>query len=327
MFTEKLTVITDYEFKNVDLEREILAEAGIGLADYQNRAPQDIIPTVRQADAIIVQYGQMTADVIDCLERCRLIVRYGAGINNIDADAATRKGIFVCNVPDYGVDEVSNHAIMMIMALSRHLPATMKNVHEGGWWYPALSQVHRLAGSTVGLIGFGRIAQMVARKLAAFNVNVIAYHPRRDAAYMEARGAQKASLEEIARYSDFVSVHCPLNEETQNLIDASFLARMKPAAFLINTARGQIVDESALIAALQSGRIAGAGLDVFESEPLRLDHPLRGMENVIVTPHCAWFSQEANLDLRRKAAQEVVRVLSGNMPANLCNKDVLRSRG
>ncbi len=324
---EKLTVITDFEFPDISLERGILADAGIRLEAHQNRTPAAIIPTVRDADALIVQYGSITADVIASLEHCRLIVRYGAGVNNIDVEAATRKGIFVCNVPDYGVDEVSNHAVMMIMALSRRLPAVMRRTQSGGWWDPSIEQIHRLAGSTVGLVGFGRIAQAVARKLSAFNVTVLAYHPRRDAAFMEARFAQKASLEEIARHSDFISLHCPLNPETEHLVDAAFLARMKPTACLINTARGSIVDEAALTAALQAGRIAGAGLDVFESEPLPASHPLYSLENVIITPHCAWFSQEASIDLRRKAAQEVVRVLGGGMPASLCNKEALSRRG
>lgn len=323
---EKLAVITDHEFENVELEREILAEAGIRLLAGSSREPQDIGMAVREADAIIVQYASIGADIIESLERCRLIVRYGAGINNIDVEAATRRGIFVCNVPDYGVDEVSNHAIMMIMALARRLPAVTRRMDQGGWWDPAIGQIHRLAGSTVGLVGFGRVAQMVARKMTAFNINVLAYHPRRDAAFMESRCAQKASLEEIARYSDFVSLHCPLNAETHHLVDAAFLDRMKPTAFLINTARGPIVDETALVAAIHAGQIAGAGLDVFESEPLPADYPLLNRDNVILTPHCAWFSQEANIDLRRKAAQEVVRVLSGGMPANLCNKEVLSRR-
>ncbi len=319
-------VITDYEFENVDLEREVLTEAGIGLTAFQEKQPQKILPLARTADAIIVQYADINNELINGLENCRIIVRYGAGINNIDVEAATKKGIFVCNVPDYGIDEVSNHTIMMIMALARKLPSISKNIQNGGWWDPSIATIQRLAGATVGLIGFGRIGQMVARKLAAFNINLLVYHPRRDAAFIEARGAQKASLEEIARHSDFISIHSPLNEETQYLVNNEFISQMKPTACLINTARGPIVNEADLIAALQSGRIAGAGLDVFETEPLPKDYPLLQMDNVILTPHCAWFSQDANIDLRRKAAQEVVRVLSGNMPANLCNKEVLSKR-
>lgn len=323
---EKQVIITDYTYEDVELERAILQEAGFGLTDCKLQTPQELIPAVRQADALIVQYANINSEVINSLEHCQLIVRYGAGIDNIDLQAATAKGIFVCNVPDYSVDEVSNHAIMMIMAFARRLPATSKYLSSGGWWDPAIGQITRLAGSTIGLIGFGRVAQMVARKLAAFNVNILAYHPRRDAAFIEARGAQKASLEEIAKHSDYISLHSRLDEESHHLVDAEFIKNMKPSSYLINTARGALIDETALLEALRSGRIAGAGLDVFETEPLPKEHPLLKLDNVILTPHCAWYSQEANIDLRRKAAQEVVRVLSGNMPANLCNKDALSNR-
>lgn len=316
-------VITDYDYADVALERAILGTAGIPVRDYHVVRPEEVIAVARQAQAIIIQYARINRDVIENLENCRIIIKYGVGVDNVDVAAATEKGIYVCNVPDYGVDEVSNHAIALLFALLRKLPQAAAALRSGIWSGAPVEPLHRLQGATLGLLGFGRIPQMVAQKMAGFGVRLIAYDPYCGPDVFEACPARPVTLAELARQSDYLSIHCPLNSETYHLVDAAFLNQMKPQAVIINTARGPIIDEAALIKALISGKIAGAGLDVFEQEPLAADNPLLALENVVATPHYAGYSEESRVDLRTKVAREVVNVLAGNRPFNLVNRTLL----
>lgn len=317
-------VITDYQYDNIDMERKIVEEAGYELLNYQEKRPERLIPLVKDADAIITQYSDINRTVIESLKHCRMIIKYGIGVNNIDTKAAGEMGIFVCNVPDYGVHEVSDHAVAMLLCLGRKLEILQDSFQKGGWGYGSIIPVKRLTECTAGLIGFGRIPQLVCRKLLAFGMKVLVYDPFVDGADISMHGAVKAEIEEICRESDFISVHCPLNDSTKHMIGDKEISMMKPECCIINTARGGVVDEKAMTEALLQHRLGGAGIDVFEEEPVSPGHPLLHMKNVIATPHCAWYSETAITTLQRKAAEEVVNVLRGNEPYHCVNRPYIR---
>ena len=312
-------VITDYQYDSISQEEAIIRGAGFELVSRVTSTPEQVLQITKDADAIITQYCDINKEVIDQLEHCKIIIKYGIGINNIDAQAASAKGIWVCNVPDYGIDEVSNQAIAFLFALNKKLPIITGALKGGDWGYSSVVPLRRLQGSTLGLVGFGRIPQAVARKMAGFGVRTIAYDPYCSAEQMAQLGVEKVDIPTLCRESDNISIHCPYTPDTHHMFDGKAFALMKTSAFLINTARGPIVDEAALYSALTQGLIAGAGLDVFESEPITPDHPLLQLPNVIATPHCAWYSEEAISVLQRSVAEEVVRVLQGQRPKNPCN--------
>lgn len=312
--------ITDYQYDTIEPQREVVrAFPEAELLDFQCKTEEDVLAHCADADILINQYAPMTARVIGGLRRCRAIIRYGIGVDTVDVKAATARGIFVCNVPDYGVDETSNHAIALILALARKLPVIHADVRRGGWGLSCGKPMHRFAGSTLGLVGLGRIASAVARKLSAFGLNMIAYDPYAPAQRAQELGVTLVDFDTLVRQSDYITLHCPATEQNHHMFNEAAFARMKPTAYLINAARGSIVDEAALIAALRAGQIAGAGLDVLEQEPIAKDSPLLSMDNVIITSHFGGYSEEAIESLQRKAAQEAVNILSGNPPYNAVN--------
>lgn len=316
-------VITDYQYENIDQEKRIIGGAGIELFEYQIREPQKLIGLIDDADAVVTQYSEIDRDVIEHLKHCRMIIKYGIGVNNIDVEAATRKGIYVCNVPDYGVEEVSDHAVAMMFALAKKLPVITEALKEGDWGYSSIVPLFRFSESTVGLVGFGRIPQLVAKKLSGFGVRLLAYDPFIDEEVAKGLGVTPVDFDTLCRESDYVSIHCPLTKETTGLFNLETFEKMKRSAILINTARGAVVREADLIRALEKGLISGAGLDVFENEPVQKDHPLLHRKNVIATPHCAWYSTQSIHNLQRKTAEEVVNVLKGNQPFHCVNKKEL----
>ncbi|TQI68327.1 C-terminal binding protein [Clostridium sp. KNHs216] len=317
-------VITDFEYPNVDQEIKIITESGAELMPCHLKSEDEIIAAVKDADAVIVQYADITKNIIDRMERCKVIIRYGIGVNNIDSDAATSKGIYVCNVPDYGVDEVSNHAISMLMALIKKLPVITKALRGGDWGYTSTVPLFRMAGSTLGLVGLGRIPSLVAKKMAGFDVRILAFDPYVTAEDAEKRGVRLVDFETLCKESDFISIHCPLTASTTHMFDKNVFQMMKKTAYLINTSRGPVINEKDLIEALRTGEIAGAGLDVYEKEPISSDSELLKMDNVIATPHSAWYSEEAISTLQRKVAEEVVNILGGGRPINCTNKALLK---
>lgn len=312
-------VITDFEYPNVDQEKKIITEFGAQLLACHLKTPEEIISAVQDADAVIVQYANITKEIIDKMQRCKMIIKYGIGVNNIDSEAATAKGIYVCNVPDYGVDEVSNQAIAMLMALAKKLPIVTKSLKGGKWGYACSVPLFRLEGSTLGLVGLGRIPSLVAHKMSNFGMKILAFDPYLTPEAAEKRGAKLVDFKTLCAESDFISIHCPLTDSTTHIFNREAFHNMKKTAFLINTARGPVIEESALIEALENGEIAGAGLDVFESEPIAKNSKLLQMDNVIATPHCAWYSEEAISTLQRKVVEEVVNILSGNKPFHCTN--------
>lgn len=312
--------ITDYQYDTIEPQREVVrAFPEAELIDFQCRTEEDVLANCADADILINQYAPMTARVIGALTNCRAIIRYGIGVDTVDVKAATARGIWVCNVPDYGVDETSNHAISLILALARKLSVIHADVRRGGWGLSCGKPMHRFAGSTLGLVGLGRIASAVARKLAPFGLRMVAYDPYVSPEHAAALGVTLVDFDTLVRESDYITLHCPATEDNRHMINDGVFDRMKPTACLINAARGSIVDEAALIRALQAGKIAGAGLDVLEREPIDPASPLLAMDNVIITSHFGGYSEEAIESLQRKAAQEAVNILAGNAPFNAVN--------
>jgi D-3-phosphoglycerate dehydrogenase / 2-oxoglutarate reductase len=318
-----IVAITDYVFSSLEPEQRVLAPLGVELRPAQCKSEEEIIELTRGADAVLNCYAKMTARVIEKLDRCKIIARYGIGVDNVDLAAATRAGILVTNVADYCIDEVSDHALALLLVLARRIATAHGAVKVGAWDVVSHAGIRRLRGQTLGLVGFGKIAIAVASKAQAFGLRVLAHDPYLDTAVIAQYGVQAVDLDALLRESDAVSIHVPLSTETRNLIGQGELARMKPTAFLINTSRGGIVDEQALAESLKAGRIGGAALDVLSVEPPPQDHPLQEAPNIILTPHLAFYSRESVIELQTKAAEEVARALKGEPLRSPVNREVL----
>lgn len=318
-------VMTDTVFPDLSIEREELKEKiGAELILCQSSERSSITKEAIDADALLVVYAKITSDIIQRLEKCRVICRMGIGVDNVDIRAATKKGIIVCNVPDYCWDEVSDHTLALALALLRKVMLLDRNVKNGEWSRAGVGPIHALRGMTWGLIGLGNIGRMVAQKAKVFGFHTIAYDPFVAVDVAKKEEVELVSLDRLLEASDVVSVHSPLTKETWHLIDEAALKKMKETAVLINTARGGLVDNQALARALERGWIQGAGLDVLEEEPPSPDNPLLRLSNMIITPHAAFYSEEAQITLRRNAAREIVRVLSNERPKNAVNKEVIK---
>lgn len=317
-------LITDYVWPSTDPEREVLEAGGASVVVAPNGEEATLAELARDADAIMTCFAQVTENVVRAAERCIVIGRFGVGVDNIAVDTATELGIAVTYVPDYCVDEVSDHVMALLHAWNRKIALFDRSVKERGWGsQPLTMRMMRLRGKTIGIVGFGRIGQAVAVKARAFGLNIIATDPAVPAESVEVLGGRMVDLPTLLAESDFVSLHTPLSDATRNLIGRKELAMMKQEAFLINAARGPLIDETALYDALKTGTIAGAGLDVMVDNSPGQDHPLLSLDNIIITPHVAFFSQESTLELEQRAAAEVVSVMHGKMPDNLVNPVVL----
>ena len=283
----------------------------------------EFIAQAEDADGLIVVDSPVTRRVMEALSRCKVIMRTGVGVDTIDVDAATELGIAVVAVPDLWIREVANHALSLLLACNRKLFELGRRVRSDGWSPIIPAPVGSLHGETLGLLGLGRIGQALARRASALEMSVAAYDPYLPNSVFGELGVESVSFDALLRRSDYISIHSPKTEETTHLFDEAAFRRMKPTAYLINTSRGAVVDEAALIEALQEGRIAGAGLDVLEVEPPRPDNPLLTLDNVVLTPHTSYYSDRAVEDLPVRCGQEVARVLTGRRPINLVNPAVL----
>ena len=312
-------VVTGHHFLSLEPERAVLADLA-DLVETQPHSREQVIAAARDADAILNQDGLLDAAVIGALQHCRVIVAYAVGTDRIDVDAATAHGIQVCNVPDYGLDEVAVHAIALLLAFERRIPQQAAAVRAGKWAQPPEGSSHRLAGRTLGIIGFGRIGRRVANLARAIGLRVIYADPHLTRDKVMDHDAENVGLEELLRGADYISLHCPLTAHTRGMLNAASFAKMKRDAVLINVARGPILDEAALIEALRAGRLRGAALDVLEHEPTPADNPLLSMPNVIITPHTAWYTEESQQRLKTGAAEEVRRVLLGEPPHSPVNR-------
>ncbi len=344
--SEHTVVVTDHDFADLDIEREGLSDIadvvvladdvaggsdaaggpdaadehdsedgdGGGDADTADRHEQ-----LAAADAIVNLRAELNSDAVAAATNCEVIARYGIGVDNVAVETATEQGIPVTNVPDYCLEEVSTHALTMCLALSRALPAYDADVAAGGWDRGVGVPIHRFSTQTVGVVGYGDIGRAVGARADALGATVLASDPFLEPADVADEPATLVEFETLLERADFVTIHSPLTPETRALFDADAFARMRDDAYLVNVARGPIVDAAALRTALDDGEIAGAGLDVFPEEPPAADDPLRDHPDVLTTPHVAWYSEEANDDRRRTVTDIVRTVLEGGEPYNVVN--------
>jgi D-3-phosphoglycerate dehydrogenase / 2-oxoglutarate reductase len=319
-------LIADYDFGNVAIEREILREAGHELVAAQCKSEDEVIELGRDADGVITQYAPVQARAIAAFQRCRVIARYGTGVDIVDVEAATRRGIQVTNAPnEWCADEVADHAVALWLAAARKLATYDRATRAGEWRWKTGEPIGRLRGRVFGLLSFGSIAQSIASKVKAFGVQVWAHDPFKEDEELTRAGVRPVSMDELIEGSDYFVIQSPLNRETKGLMNEDNLRRMKPEAILVNTARGPIVPDRALYRALTEGWIAGAAVDDLEEEPAKVrdwrpDNPLFKLDNIIITPHAAYYSEESIYTVRRIAAEEVVRVLAGQPPRSPVNE-------
>jgi len=314
-------VLTDYVWESLEVERKLL-EGLAELVPLKTRTPDEFIAEAEDCDALLNTYaGPITAEVMARMPKCRIIARYGIGVDTIDLDAATRAGIIVTNNPTYCIEEVAEHTLALLLACARKVPLYDRLVRGGRWEIAPGKPLFRMCGRTLGLVGFGNIARQVAARGHAFGLSIVYADPFVPEGRFSAPG-KKVKLAELLETSDFVSLHPPLTPETRKMIDDRALSRMKPSAFLINCSRGPVVDTEALVRALDARKIAGCALDTTDPEPLPDSHPLRGRDNVVISPHVAWYSEQALVGLQAGAPGEVRRVLRGEWPVNVVNRDV-----
>ena len=318
-----LVAVADSPFPNLNPAEAVLSELDAEMVLADEPTEEGILKVAAQADGLMVTYGQITADVIKGLKKCKVIGRFGLGVDNIDIEAATKAGIAVVYVPDYCIDEVSDHAMAMLLNLARKVSFSNSLVQAGRWEMPAVTPLSRLRGRTLGLAGLGQIPRAVAPKAQSFGLKVIAFDPYVDKEVAKALDVELVDLDTLLESSNYVSVHVPMMPETEKMFDADAFKKMKPDALLVNTARGPLVDTDALAEALDAGEIGGAALDVMPVEPPGTDHPLLGRDNVILTPHTGFYSIEALEELQTKTARGVVDVLQGNKPVYPINPEVL----
>jgi len=313
-------VITDCDHPTVEIEREILSKIDPVFILAQCNTEDEVIEAAKDADGIINQYAPINRRVIESLKRCKIIARYGVGVDNIDVEAATEHNIIVANVPDYCVDEVSTHAMALILACTRGITLLDRKRREKRWDFTLAKPLFRTQGKTLGLFGLGKIARAVAQKASGFDFRIITYDP-----YVSKvdGGIKLVEFSQLLSDSDFVSIHVPLTAETRHSFGENELKKMKKIAYLINTSRGPIVDEKALYQALKNRWIAGAALDVMEKEPPDWNSSLLPLDNLIITPHISFYSEESYVELKTKVAQAVLSVLKGELPRAIVNPQVV----
>jgi D-3-phosphoglycerate dehydrogenase len=321
-------VLIDYDpalFAPMGDEADRLAQAGATWEVHRLTEPEQVIDVARDADVIAAQSVRplLVREIMPALERCRCMIRAGAGYDSIDYEAATEYGIMVCNTPTYCTDDVADHAIALMLGCVRHLARLDAAMRQGRYARELARPTRRVAGSTLGIVGLGRIGRTVARRVRGWEMNVLAFDPYLSADQISAVGAQKAGLDELLQRADFITIHCPRTDETNHLLSWDEFAKVKPGLVLVNTARGPIVHEEALVAALEDGRVWAAGLDVTEQEPLDPSSKLLQMDNVILTPHIAANSPEARRDLYRLMCEISADVVQGKIPAFVVNPQVL----
>ena len=315
--------IVNTGYPDYAIEKKILAEVGadVTCVDSDCINESQVIEAAREADAVLFREAPLTKRVIDSLKRCRVIARYGVGVDNIDLEAAAARQIYVTNVPEYCTEEVSDHTLALILNCLRKLTLRDRMIRKGFFESNINDSIHRSKEKVLGLIGYGKIAQAVHRKWVGFSSHPVLITTRNQPTrIIPETQVRFVDINSLLSAADIISLHLPLTPQTRHLLSTEAFDRMKPGALLVNTSRGGLVDESALIEALNSARLAAAGLDVFENEPLEFDHPLTRFSNVVLSSHVAWYSKEATVSLQTEASQEVAKVLSGRRPMNWVNR-------
>ncbi|PFG34214.1 C-terminal binding protein [Sanguibacter antarcticus] len=319
--------ITECDHDSFDSEHAVAQAAGAELVVTQSRDSTELITNCAGADGILVQYAAITAEVMDGLPDLKVVGRYGVGVDSVDIPAATARGIAVCNVPDYGTETVSDHAIGLTLAVARGIPRLDRGVRAGSFDLAVVRPLYQTGSRVFGVIGVGLIGSATARKAAGLGYEVIGYDVRAEPGAETFHGVRSVSLAELLERSQVVSMHTPLTDETRGMIGAAELTSMRPDAIIVNTSRGGVIDTDALVDALRAGTIAGAGIDVHETEPVPTGHPLLDFDNVVLTPHLAWYSEESYTELKRRTIENVVEVAAGRAPRNILNPEVLGAHG
>jgi D-3-phosphoglycerate dehydrogenase / 2-oxoglutarate reductase len=331
MSAAKKVVIADYDFGDSETEREIIERAGYQLVALQAKSDEELIDHVRDCHAVISQYARIGRNVIDSMQHCQVIARYGIGVDVIDVEAATARHIQVTNVQNYCTDEVADHAIALLLCLARRLIDYNIATHQGEWKWQSGRPIFRIRGRTMGIVSFGRIGRAIAERGKALGLHVIAYDPFIELRAFQSAGVESVGREEIFRRSDFLMMQVPMTPETRHFAGEAELRSMPQSGIVINTGRAQTIDNAALLKVLQEGRLAGAGLDDIEEEPAKRrnwspsENPLFGLSNVIITPHAAYYSEESIQLARKTAAEETVRVLQGQQPRFAVNSVAARA--
>lgn len=321
-------LITDYAWPSLDIERAILQTVDAEIVAAHSGEESELVQLAPSCDAILTNWQKVTPAVLDAAPHCLIVSRYGIGVDNIAVEHATQLGMLVTNVPDFCLDEASDHTMALLLAWNRQIVTYATATRQSIWQVNSGHPMRRLYGQTLGIIGYGNIAQTLVPKALGFGLKVIVYTPRLSAEEVAGFGANCVvtnDLDELLSLSDYVSIHVPLTKETRGMIDTRALRLLKPTAYLINISRGAVIDETALYQALRDGWFAGAALDVLIQEPPQQDYPLLSLPNVIVTPHAAFYSEDAVADVQRKAAEHVASVLRKETPTNILNAQVLRS--
>lgn len=312
-------VIVDHREEGYDLEKKTFASEDLELEFFNCKDEHELIEVVRDAYVIIFTSSRFSPGVINQLTNCKMLIRYGTGLDNVDINAATKKGIYVCNTPNYGTFSVAEHAFGLLISLVRKLIVLDNNVRNNIWSLDAVSPVTSLRYKTFGIFGFGNIGRHLSKMALAFEMNVIICDPYVADGILSDFQVKRTTFDDLVTNSDHISIHAPLNSETRHLFNKSVFNSMKSSATIINTSRGDLINQQDLIFALKSGRISGAGLDVFENEPPAVDSELLTMKNVILTPHAAWYTEESVVNLHHEVIDDVVRVIRGDKPINSVN--------
>lgn len=316
-------VIIDCDHGSIEEERAVLSQLEADVDFAQISGEEEILARCRDADGIILQYAPLPRKMLEALPRCKVLSRYGVGVDTIDVEAATELGIIVANVPDYCMEEVSDHTLALFLSLVRKVMSLERSIRLGTWDFRIAVPIHRLKGRTYGIVGCGRIGREVAKRVGAFGLRVIGYDPYIN----EVEGIELVSFEKLLAQSDFISIHCSLTESTHHLLGRDQFRKMERKPIVLNVSRGAVVDEAALIEALEREWISGAGLDVLETEPPDAKSPLLKRDNVILTPHIGYYSEESKSEMKRRTAENVFNVLTGKLPNSVVNKEVVgRSR-
>jgi len=316
-----LVVVTDDRFGSYREEEEVLKSIDAELKIYNCENESDAVTAVKKADAVLVNLTPLNRKIIASMKKCRVISRYGVGYDNVNVDAATEAGIWVARVPDYSYEDVSDHALALLLGCIRKISYKDRRVREGGWNLKSEQPVHRIKGHILGLIGYGGIAKALHRKVCGLGLSrVLVYDPYLEPDVVRRNGAEPVDMDELLKRSDYISIHVPLTEGTRSLISTQEIGKMKESAILINTSRGPVLDEKAVVKALKSRRINSAGLDVFIEEPLPKGHALKALDNVILSDHTGYYSEESLKELKTKAARNVAEVLMGGKPVYPVNK-------
>ncbi|MFH0910888.1 MAG: C-terminal binding protein [Planctomycetota bacterium] len=319
-------VIIDLGYADYEPEKAAAKSAGAELVLAGCKSQAEVLEACRDADAIAVRQSVIDRRAIDAMTRCRIIARYGIGVDNVDLKAAGEKGIYATNVTTYCLDEVAEQALALLLAAARKVILHDRFLRQGKWDMGPSEKLYRIQGRTLGLVGLGQIPRRLVKKVRGFSFRILAYDPYVSEEEMKKLGVGKADLETVLGESDYVSLHAAVTPETTDLMNEARLRLMKPTAILVNTSRGALVDEAALAKVLREKRIACACLDVYKTEPLEKDSPLRGLENCILTDHCAWYSEESIIDLQQAVADQMAIALKGGEPPSVVNRKYLKRK-